>query len=112
MNASARSAEQRARWPRRVAAELLDELPPHDPRAVRSRRDLRVVNRIMGHAGLLARALDAVATRSPLRLVELGAGDGTLLLRLAQRRAHRWPKAVVTVLDAQPTVAPATLAEL
>ncbi|HEY3516174.1 MAG TPA: methyltransferase domain-containing protein, partial [Gammaproteobacteria bacterium] len=62
--------------------------------------------------GLLTHALDAVATRSPLRLVELGAGDGTLLLRLARRRARRWPKAVVTVLDAQPTVTPATLAAL
>ena len=112
MNASAQSAEQRARWPRRVVAELLDELPPDDPRAVRSRRDLRVVNRIMGHAGMLMHALDAVATHQPLRLVELGAGDGTLLLRLAQRRARRWPKAVVTVLDAQPSVTPATLAAL
>lgn len=112
MNASAQNAEARARWPRRVVAELLDELPPDDPRAVRSRRDLRVVNRIMGHAGMLVHALDTVTTHQPLRLVELGGGDGTLLLRLAQRRARRWPKAVVTVLDAQPSVTPATLAAL
>ena len=71
MNASAQSAKQRARWPRRVVAELLDELPPDDPRALRSRRDLRVVNRIMGHAGVLMHALDAVATHSPLRLEAL-----------------------------------------
>jgi hypothetical protein len=112
MNEPAPIAESQARWPRRVVAELLDELPPDDPRALRSRRDLRVVNRIMGHAGVLMHALDPVATRSPLRLVELGAGDGTLLLRLARRRARRWPKAVVTVLDARPTVSPATLAAL
>jgi hypothetical protein len=112
MNALAQTSEEPARWPRRVVAELLDELPPDDPRALRSRRDLRLVNGIMGHAGLLTHALDAVATRSPLRLVELGAGDGTLLLRLARRRARRWPKAVVTLLDAQPTVTPATLAAL
>jgi len=112
MNEPAQIAQSQARWPRRVVAELLDELPPDDPRALRSRRDLRVVNRIMGHAGVLMHALDAVATRSPLRLVELGAGDGTLLLRLARRRARHWPKAVVTVLDAQPTVTPATLAAL
>lgn len=112
MNEPAQIAEARARWPRRVVAELLDELPPDDPRALRSRRDLRLVNRIMGHAGVLMHALDAVATRSPMRLVELGAGDGTLLLRLARHRAHRWPKAIVTVLDAQPTVTPATLTAL
>ncbi len=112
MNAPAQNAEQETRWPRRVIPELLDELPADDPRALRSRRDLRVVNRIMGHAGMLAHALDAVATRQPLRLVELGAGDGTLLERLAQRRARRWPPAAVTVLDAQPTVTPATLAAL
>jgi len=81
----AQIAATEARWPRRVDPELLDELPPDDPRAQRSRRDLRVVNRIMGHAGVLMHALDAVATRSPMRLVELGAGDGTLLLRLARR---------------------------
>ncbi len=112
MIASAPIAEARARWPRRVVAELLDELPPDDPRALRSRRDLRLVNRIMGHSGLLARALDPVATPAPLRLVELGAGDGTLLLDLARRRVRRWPPAVVTLLDTQPTVTPATLAAL
>ena len=45
----------------------------------------------------------------------LGAGAlgaGTLPLRLARHRARLWPKAVVTVLDAQPTVTPATLAAL
>jgi hypothetical protein len=112
MNQPAQIAASQPHWPRRVTAELLDELPPDDPRAHRSRRDLRVVNRIMGHAGVLMHALDAVATRSPLRLVELGAGDGTLLLRLARRRARRWPKAVVTLLDAQPSVTPKTLSAL
>jgi hypothetical protein len=112
MIVAAQLPEARARWPRRVVAELLDELPPDDPRALRSRRDLRLVNRIMGQAGLLARALDAVAGRPPLRLVELGAGDGTLLLQLARRRAHRWPPAAVTLLDLHPTVTPATLAAL
>ena len=111
MNASVQAAEAVERWPRRVVAELLDALPPDDPRARRSRRDLRLVNAIMRHAALLAGALDAVAA-PPLRLVELGAGDGTLLLALARRRAHRWPKAAVTLLDAQPSVTPETLAAL
>jgi hypothetical protein len=112
MSASAQAAGTDAGWPRRLVPELLDDLPPDDPRAVRSRRDLKLVNGIMGHAGLLARALDALVTPSPLRLVELGAGDGTVLLRLAKRRARRWPKVAVTLLDMQPTVTPATLAAL
>ncbi|HET7608206.1 MAG TPA: methyltransferase domain-containing protein [Gammaproteobacteria bacterium] len=112
MIAAARAASAQAGWPRRVVAELLDELPPDDPRALRSRRDLRLVNRIMGHSALLARALDDVMTGPAPRLVELGAGDGTLLERLARRRARRWPHAAVTLLDAQPTVTHATLAAL
>jgi len=98
--------------PRTVEPEWLDALPAHNPRALRSRRDLRLVNGIMGHAALLARALDALVTTSPLHLVELGAGDGTVLLRLAKRRTRRWPKVAVTLLDMQPTVTPATLAAL
>ena len=112
MSASAQAAATDAGWPRRLVPELLDELPPDDPRALRSRRDLRLVTGIMGHAALLARALDALVTTSPPRLVELGAGDGTILLRLAKRRARRWPKVAVTLLDMQPTVTPATLAAL
>ena len=94
MNATSQASPTPERWPRRVVAEILDHLPPDDPRAVRSRRDLRLVNRIMGHAALLARALDPAMT-APRRLVELGAGDGTLLLRLARRRARRWPSSNV-----------------
>ena len=73
-----------------VEPELLDDLPPSDPRAIGSRADLRRLNSIMGHDDILSRAfhhhLDEALSRSrPLRLVELGAGDGTLLLRLARR---------------------------
>jgi hypothetical protein len=109
MTAIAPAAEAAPRWPRRVVPELLDELSPGDPRAVRSRRDLRLVNRIMAHRALLERALDAVVGHEPLRLVELGAGDGTLLERLAHSRAHLWLKARVTLVDSQPTVTNATL---
>jgi methyltransferase family protein len=112
MSAAARTANATARWPRRLVPELLDELMPDDPRALRSRRDLRVVNRIMGHTGILSRALDTVVPNGPLRLIELGAGDGTLLGRLALLRARRWPRAIVTLLDMNPTVTPATLAAL
>jgi len=93
--------------------ELLDELPPNDPRAVASRADLRRLNIIMGHTGILSRAFqhqaEATAFRSrPLRLVELGAGDGTLLLRLARRSAAVGVIAEVTLLDRQNLVSAET----
>lgn len=69
-----------------LEAELLDELPADDPRAIHSRRDLQKVNRLMGHARIIARALhEAFQKRMPQLIVELGAGDGTLLLRIATR---------------------------
>ncbi|HEX5046185.1 MAG TPA: methyltransferase domain-containing protein [Gammaproteobacteria bacterium] len=94
--------------PRRVRPELLDELPPDDPRAVRSRRDLRVVNRIMGTRSLLLRAMDAALDAPPRTIVELGAGDGRLLLALAAKRARRWPGTHAVLLDLQPVVTPDT----
>lgn len=97
------------RLPRRVLPELLDELPADDPRAVRSRADLRRVNRIMGARALLLGALDKAAPQGPRRLVELGSGDGTMMLRLAKSRARRWPDVQVTLLDMQPVVRAETL---
>jgi hypothetical protein len=96
-----------------VEPELLDELPPADPRAVGSRADLRRLNFIMGHTGILSRAfqhqVEATAFRTrPLRLVELGAGDGTLLLRLARRSAAVVASAEVTLLDRQDLVSAKT----
>jgi hypothetical protein len=65
-----------------VKPELLDELSPSDPRAIGTRADLRRVNFIMGHAGIRSRALrrhyhETDFRSRPLRLIELGAGDGT-----------------------------------
>lgn len=100
------------RLPRRVLPELLDELPADDPRAVRSRGDLRRVNRVLGTRALLLRALDKVAPQGPGRLVELGTGDGTMMLRLAKSRARRWPNLQVTLLDLQPVVSAETLSAI
>ena len=98
---------------RAVEPELLDDLPPADPRAVGSRGDLRRLNFIMGHEGILSRAFrrhrGATSFRSrPLRLIELGAGDGTLLLRLARRWTALGVTAEVTLLDRQNLVSPET----
>ncbi|MFN0067656.1 MAG: hypothetical protein ACKVYV_08480 [Limisphaerales bacterium] len=76
--------------PRLVQPELLDTLPPDDPEAVHSRRDLRRVNAWMGNARLLARFVGPVTSFPPApRIVELGAGDGAgaagLLRRLRLR---------------------------
>jgi hypothetical protein len=88
---------------RRLEPEWLDHLPAADPRAVRARRDLRLVNRIMGHAGFIAKALRELTAQSAPRIAELGAGDGTLLVRIAQ--AMSWPQgAHVVFVDRQPAV--------
>jgi len=95
---------------RKVVPELLDSLPVDDPRAIGSRADLRRINRIMGAASLLARALDPLLRdTAPVELVELGAGDGNLLLRVAEQRAKQWPQVGLRLLDLQPVVSDITL---
>jgi hypothetical protein len=74
--------------------EWLDDLAEADPAARRSRRDLQRVNAWMGNARLIARHLAGVPTND---LVELGAGDGTLLLQVARRL----PAGRVTLVDRQ-----------
>jgi hypothetical protein len=92
---------------RRVEAETLDELPPDDPRAQHSRADLRRVHRAMRSATIVAGAIAQalVPTKRPQRWLEVGAGDATLLARLAPRLAQHWPQVELTLLDRQPCVA-------
>jgi SAM-dependent methyltransferase len=91
--------------PRAVEPELLDTLPPNDPRAIRSRRDLQWINAWMGNARHLGRAIDRLSSQ-PRRVLELGSGDGTLMLKIAPRL----PRATeLWLLDMQPVVAPETL---
>jgi SAM-dependent methyltransferase len=88
--------------PRCVRPEVLDDLPPEDPRALRSRRDLRRVHRAMRSVSALKDALFRLQLRAPpLSVLELGAGDGTLLLRLAAAIKPRWPGVKLTLLDRQ-----------
>jgi SAM-dependent methyltransferase len=99
--------------PRRVLPELLDGLAGEDPRAQRSRNDLRRVHRAMGTLSIVLGALDRSSSGSaPRDLLELGAGDGSLLLRIAQQRASRWPNVQVTFLDRLNLVTPDTLHQL
>ena len=70
--------------PRSVAPEMLDHLAPDDPRARRSRGDLRRIHRMMGSVRILKNAITRLGlTVPPRRILELGAGDGSLMLRVA-----------------------------
>lgn len=93
-----------------VQPEILDELPPEHSLAIGSRCDLVRLNRIMGNVGIFHRHFRRTfPERPPRRIVELGSGDGTFLLRLAQRFGSDWSGADVTLVDRQPVVSGATL---
>ena len=99
-----------------VEAEALDHLAPDDPAARRSRRDLVRLHRAMGTRSILSRGLRKLVSRRgagvPLRILELGAGDGSLLLGVARALGPGWPPVQLRLLDRQDLVAPATLAGL
>lgn len=83
---------------RRLAPEILDGLPATDPRAQRSRRDLRIINRLLGSGRWICNHLSLPRgnhlslprphserrcnhlslTEGSGRVVEPGAGDGQL----------------------------------
>jgi hypothetical protein len=85
---------------RRVEAELLDELAPDDPGAVGSRRDIRRLNAVMGNARVLARALQqAFPEAQPIRLVELGAGDGFFAASVLKRMGSGWRGGELVLVD-------------
>lgn len=100
--------------PRTVGAEVLDQLAPADPAARRSRRDLARVHRAMATRSTVRRGWQALwappGATGPLRILELGAGDGTLLLGVARTLAPAWPPVQLTLLDRCDIVEPATLA--
>ncbi|HEY5234343.1 MAG TPA: hypothetical protein VIK35_12490 [Verrucomicrobiae bacterium] len=96
---------------RRVQPELLDTLPAGDPRAVHSRRDLRRVNGWMRQHVLMAAVLQKMLHRHPPgQITELGAGDGTFLLRVARKVSPRWPDVKVALADRHKCVSAETLA--
>ena len=94
-----------------VQPEMLDSLLPGDPRAIRSRRDLRRVNAWMANHTLMAKALQNNLNRcTPRQITELGAGDGNFLVRVAQKIFRNRPGVKVKLLDLHPNVSAGTLA--
>jgi SAM-dependent methyltransferase len=91
---------------RLVEPELLDALPPDDPQAVGSRRDLAVVNALMLQPRIMAGLLARHAERPPRRILEIGSGDGTPALKLAKRMHRRWPGVEIVLLDRLPALPP------
>jgi hypothetical protein len=85
---------------RRLVPEWLDLLPSDDPRAMRSRRDLVLVNALMGHAGVIARHVRGTGAR---RIADLGGGSGEMLARVA-RKARLAPPVEAVLVDMQPCV--------
>lgn len=62
---------------REVKPELLDSLPGDDPKAIRSRRDLRLINFLMGNERwIMKQSMEG-------GIIELGAGAGFLTKQLA-----------------------------
>lgn len=93
-----------------VAPEILDNLDPADPGAVQARGDLRKLNWIMGHAGVLQRELAAILpSTGPATLMELGCGDGLLLLRALHGLPRPAPGSAVLLVDAKSVVSESTL---
>ncbi len=98
-----------------VEPELLDELPCDHPEALRARADLRRVNLLMNNSKALAQYLRThlpqLAGPSPhLRIVEIGAGDGTVLLAVARRLRRFGVTADAIMIDRQPVFSDATRA--
>lgn len=93
---------------RRVEPEWLDTLKAADPRAQRARRDLQLVNSIMGNASAVARAL-APALRDGARIADLGAGDGTLMLRVARKMQPR--RVALVLVDRAGAISAETIAQ-
>ncbi len=105
-----------------VQPEILDTLPPDDPRAIRSRHDLRRVNSWMSNADILMAALvkarlPSAFSQTRTQVTELGAGDGNFLLQVARKlkvgqasSLSTAPEMNATLLDRQKNVSAETLA--
>ena len=79
-----------------ITPELLDGLDSGDPDAIRSRRDLRVINQIMRGELWIVNQLKNMNNIS--KVIELGAGEGTLSRKIQKAR----PEVSITAVDLAP----------
>ena len=77
-----------------IIPEILDSLNPADPRAIRSRRDLRLIDLYLGNSRWIVRQLK-IQTPAPARIIEIGAGEGDLCRKVQTSL----PSSAVTGLD-------------
>jgi len=85
-----------------VKPEILDHLAPDDPTAQRSRRDLQRINWMMDNEVRIINAVHSYQTSAEKGIVEIGAGDGTLMNRLAEK----FPTAPLSAYDLAPRPEP------
>ncbi len=79
---------------RKLTPELLDHLPHDDLGAMRSRSDLRRINRFMSNESWIT----SVMPKRANHITEIGAGDGQLILKIAQQG----PEVEITAYDLAP----------
>ncbi|TJV49225.1 MAG: methyltransferase domain-containing protein, partial [Mesorhizobium sp.] len=91
---------------RNLVPEILDGLAADDVRARRSRRDLARINALMFQALIMASLMRKFLPRPPGRILEIGAGDGTFMLKVARRMARDWREVKLTMLDRVGLVTP------
>ncbi|WFP75072.1 methyltransferase domain-containing protein [Mesorhizobium sp. WSM4906] len=96
---------------RSLVPEILDGLPPDDARARRSRRDIARINALMFQAPIMASLMRKFLPRPPGRILEIGAGDGTFMLKVARRMARDWRDVELTMLDRVGLVTPELTAD-
>ena len=77
-----------------IIPEILDSLNQADPRAIRSRRDLRWIDLYLGNSRWVVRQLKK-QTPPPAQIIEIGAGEGDLCCKVQTSL----PSATVTGLD-------------
>ena len=77
-----------------IVPEILDSLDPSDPRALRSRSDLRLIDFFLGNSRWIVGQLEK-QDPAPARILELGAGEGELCRRINASL----PSSSVTGLD-------------
>lgn len=80
---------------RRVIPEILDSLAGDDPEAIRSRKDLRRINFLMGSERWVCSELKRFPRAAAFGLVEIGAGDGALCSQMASL----FPEASIAAYD-------------